>query len=73
MNTKNEEKEKTTLQEDLKKLQEISHYFENEESVDIEEGLKKVEEGARLAKKLKLRLKAVENKFETLTKDLNKE
>ena len=58
------------LSENLKKLSEITKWFENQEEVDIEEGLKKVKEAVELIKASKKRLKAVENEFEEIKKEV---
>lgn len=60
----------TNLSESLEKLEEIVSWFENQESVDVEEGLKKVKEGAVLLKASRARLKEVENEFEEVKKSL---
>lgn len=65
--------EKTNLSESLKKLEEISKWFESQEEVDVEEGLKKVKEGAQLIKISKERLKKVENEFEEVKKGLDED
>ena len=57
------------LSDNLKKLSEITEWFEGQEEVDIEEGLKKVKEAAGLIKASKERLKAVENEFEEIKKE----
>ena len=57
------------LSDNLKKLSEITKWFEGQEEVDIEEGLKKVKEAAGLIKASKERLKAVENEFEEIKKE----
>ncbi|PIP22042.1 MAG: hypothetical protein COX38_02825, partial [Candidatus Nealsonbacteria bacterium CG23_combo_of_CG06-09_8_20_14_all_39_25] len=51
------------LNDNLKKLSEIAEWFEGQEEVDIEEGLKKVKEAVALIKASKERLKTVENEF----------
>ncbi len=61
------------LSSNLKKLSEITKWFENQEEVDIEEGLKKVKEAAILIKASKERLKTVENDFEEIKKEINLE
>ena len=63
--------EKTNLSESLKKLEKIAEWFESQEEVDVEEGLKKVKEGAQLIKISKERLKKVENEFEEVKKGLD--
>ncbi len=59
------------LSDNLKKLSEITEWFENQGEVDIEEGLKKVKEAAGLIKASKERLKAVENEFEEIKKEVH--
>ena len=63
--------EKTNLRESLKKLEKIAEWFESQEEVDVEQGLEKVKEGARLIKLSKERLKKVENEFEEVKKELD--
>ena len=62
-----------TIQEQLKELEDIAGWFEKESDFDVEEGLKKVKEGAVLVKKLKDRIKEVENEFHELEVDLTKD
>lgn len=64
---------KDTIQTQLKELEAIASWFEKEDDFDIEEGLKKVKEGATLAKTLKNRIKEVENEFKELEVELTKE
>lgn len=66
-------KEKDGINNSLKKLEAITAWFENQEEVDVEEGLKKVKEGAVLIKDLKGKLSQVENEFEEIKKDLEEE
>jgi len=61
------------LSSNLKRLSEITEWFENQEEVDVEEGLAKVKEAAALIMASKERLKAVENEFEEIKKDANVE
>jgi exonuclease VII small subunit len=64
-------KEKTieNLGDNLKKLTEITEWFENQKEIDIEEGLRKVKQAAVLIKESKERLKQVENEFEEIKKE----
>ena len=64
------EKDKTKISESLSKLEGIVEWFENQKDVDVEEGLKRVKEGAGLIKSLKSRLKEVENEFEEIKKEI---
>ncbi len=61
------------LSESLKKVQEIIGWFDAQEEVDVEKGLEKIKEGTALIKESRLRLKEIENEFEVVKKDLEKE
>jgi len=61
------------LNNNLKKLSEITKWFDNQGEIDVEEGLKKVKEAVALIKISKERLKAVENEFEEIKKDISAE
>ncbi|MCL4399923.1 exodeoxyribonuclease VII small subunit [Patescibacteria group bacterium] len=65
-----EKKSKSDIASDLNDLQKIVEWFESREDVDVEEGLKKVKEGSLIVKRLRARIKDVENDFEILKKDL---
>jgi len=58
------------LNANLKKLSEITEWFENQEEVDIEEGLKKVKEAVSLIGASRERLRVVENEFEEIKKEI---
>ncbi len=60
----------TDLTKTLKELHTIVEWFEDQESVDIEKGLKKVKEAAELIKLSKSRLKEVENEFKEIEKEM---
>jgi len=62
---------KTNIKESLKELESIAHWFESQKDLDVEEGLKKVREGAVLIKELKGRIKEVENKFNEIKKEIS--
>ena len=64
---------KNNLSENLKKLKEISSWFDNQEDVDVEEGLNKVKEAVEIIKESKSRLNEIENEFEKVKKDLDNE
>jgi hypothetical protein len=49
-------KEKNNLNNNLKRLEEISEWFDNSKEVDVEEGLEKVKEAVVLIKESKERL-----------------
>lgn len=64
---------KINLNETLKKLEAISSWFDSRKEVDVEEGLKKVKEGAELIKASKKRLAEIENEFEEVKKGMIEE
>ncbi|EKE11031.1 MAG: hypothetical protein ACD_15C00151G0009 [uncultured bacterium] len=64
---------KVNLSESLKKLEEITAWFDNQEEVDVEKGLERVKEGVKLIKASKERLKEVENEFNDVKKALEEE
>ena len=59
------------LSNNLKQLSKITEWFENQEDIDIEEGLKKVKEAAVLIKASKERLKTIENEFKEIKKEVD--
>ncbi len=65
--------QKTNLSKDLNKLSEIADWFEKQNEIDVEEGLKKVKEAALLAKRSSTRLKEIENEFEEIKADVAKD
>ncbi len=69
--SKKEEKKEQNLTSNIKKLSEISEWFEEQEEVDVEEGLKKVKEAAAIIKASRERLKVVENEFEEIKKEID--
>jgi len=68
-----EEPSNQNLNTNLKKLAEITEWFENQEEVDVEEGLKKVKEAVKIIKASKGRLKEIENEFEEIKKEVDLE
>lgn len=64
---------KVNLSESLKKVQEIIRWFDDQEEVDVEKGLEKIKEGTVLIKESRTRLKEIENEFEVVKKELEKE
>ena len=64
---------KASLSDSLKKIQDIIRWFDNQEEVDVEKGLEKIKEGATLIKASRTRLKEIENEFEIVKKELEKE
>lgn len=59
------------LNNNLKRLSEITEWFDEQEEVDVEEGLKKVKEAIELIKASKSRLKEIENEFEEIKKEID--
>lgn len=64
---------KNILRDSLKKLKDIVDWFEKQDEVDVETGLEKVKEGARLIKESKKQLKELENEFEKVKAGLEEE
>ena len=59
-----------SLQDCLKELGEISDWFESQENVDIEEGIKKAREGVQLLKIARKHLSCLENEFIEIKQEL---
>ena len=68
-----EKSDTKNLNRNLKRLAEITEWFDNQEEIDVEEGLNKVKEAVGLIKSSKERLKAVENEFEEIKKEIDAE
>ncbi|MCA9364950.1 MAG: hypothetical protein KC736_03595 [Candidatus Moranbacteria bacterium] len=65
---------KVDLTKNLKELQNIVDWFSVQNDVpDLEVGIVKAAEGARLVKESRERLKEIENTFEEIKKDLKEE
>lgn len=61
------------LNNNLKRLSEITEWFDNQEEIDVEQGLEKVKEAVKLIKASKERLKKIENEFEEIKKEVDLE
>lgn len=61
------------LSKNLKRLSEISDWFNNRKDIDIEEDLKMVKEASMLIKESRGQLKEVENTFEEIKKEIELE
>jgi len=61
------------LNKNLSRLVEITEWFNNQDEIDVEEGLKKVKEAAGLIRSSKSRLREIENEFEEIKKEIEKE
>lgn len=59
------------LNVNLKRLAEITEWFDSREEIDVEEGLEKVKEAVSLIKASKERLKDIENEFEEIKKEVD--
>ena len=57
----------------MKKLEETANWFTSQKEIDIEQALSKVKESAGLFKESRVRLKAIENEFEELKKEIASE
>ena len=66
----NAKKTKTDIASSLAKLEDIIRWFDEQEDVQVQEGLTKVREGAVLVKELRAQLKDVENEFQEVKKEL---
>ncbi|HXV26535.1 MAG TPA: exodeoxyribonuclease VII small subunit [Candidatus Paceibacterota bacterium] len=62
--------EKNDIAKSLRELERIVAWFDEQEQVDVQQGLEKVREGAVLVKELRTRLKEVENEFNEVKKEL---
>jgi hypothetical protein len=65
--------DKKGLSNNLKRLSEIAEWFDTQEEVDVEEGLEKVKQAAKLIKLSKERLKEIENEFEEIKREIDEE
>lgn len=56
------------VDETLKKLERIAEWFEKQDELSLEEGLKKIEEAAILVEASRKRLGEIENRFDEVKK-----
>lgn len=61
---------KIDLATNIKDLRAIAKWFDDQAEVDVEEGLLKLKEGARIIKESRSRLADLENQFEEVKKEL---
>jgi len=61
-------KKEKSLDQLLSELEEIMKWFDNQENIDLGEGLQKVKQGNDLIKESKKRLQNVENEFKEISK-----
>ncbi len=72
--TKNQDKKsETNLTKSLEKLNSIVTWFDEQEDIDVERGLEKVREAARLIKGSKKRLTQIENEFKEIEKEIGED
>ncbi len=65
-------KQDVNLTESLAELNSIVGWFDEQENVDVEQGLEKVREAAKLIKNSKARLAQIENEFKEIEKEMGK-
>lgn len=65
--------EPMNLTEILRELEKINSWFDQQQEIDVEQGLEKIKEGMRLVKASRIRLKEIENEFDEIKKDLAEE
>lgn len=63
-------KDNPTLKDSLNRLKEIADWFESVEEIDVEAGLNKIREGAKLIKISREKLGKIENEFKKVKEDL---
>ena len=73
MTNKNNPTQGKDLGKNLAELAAIADWFDEQEEVDIELGLKKVKQAATLIKASKKRLRQVENDFVTIKREIEEE
>ena len=61
------------LSQNLEQLARIAAWFEEQDEIDIEEGLKKVKEASGLIKESRGRLQDIENEFQEIKKTIEDE
>lgn len=73
MPAKKKDESEVNLTKNLEKLGAIAEWFDEQEEVDIEEGLKKVREASGLIKESRGRLSEIENEFLTIRREIEEE
>jgi exonuclease VII small subunit len=63
-------KQDVNLTESLAELNSIVEWFDEQENVDVEQGLEKVRDAAKLIKDSKTRLAQIENEFKEIEKEM---
>jgi hypothetical protein len=67
------ENNKEGLKEHLDKIKQISEWFEEQEEIDLEAALVKIREAGELIKLSKERLVEIENEFQEIKTEIEKE
>ena len=62
-----------TLKAYMEKIGQITEWFDAQEEIDLEEALKKVRDASELIKASKEKLKAAENEFKEIKKEIDGE
>lgn len=65
-------KQKNSLEQALRELSDIVKWFEDQQEVDVEEGLKKARRAAELVASSRTRLREIENEFEEVRTELER-
>lgn len=60
------------MNEAMKELEKINNWFQNED-IDLDEGLEKLQQAQQLTQQIKTRLNEVENKFIALKEEFSSE
>ena len=68
---KSDAKSEANLNDQLNQLQAIADWFDNQDQVDVETGLKKVKEATSLIRYSQERLRDLENEFTEIKKELD--
>lgn len=63
-------KQETNLTQSLSELNKIVSWFDEQDNVDVEQGLEKVRAAATLIKESKTRLAQIENEFKEIEKEM---
>lgn len=63
---------KLSMNEAMKELEKINNWFQNED-IDLDEGLEKLQQAQQLTQQIKARLNEVENKFIALKEEFSSE
>ncbi len=61
---------KLSMNETMKELEKINDWFQNED-IDLDEGLEKLQQAQQLTQQIKTRLNEVENKFIALKEEFS--